>query len=177
MRDMTWRLGFTLTALTILVILAPSAGCAFGNRLVEQIRGQTPQAQTARYLSAIAEEERGAALALWPLNDEDNAELLARRDSVTEALLAYGPRLEHRILDVEWWTTCCEPGVADDPANAGFAHVRVAISGEGKPEAVYLFDVLVLGGYWGDAAGNPVRHWTIVDVYSEGESPLVWVWR
>ena len=177
MFDVSWRLGLTLTILALLAGLGMNLSCGPANRLIEWFSGQTPQAQITRYLAAIAEGDRGAALALWPTSDQDNAELLARRESVTEALLAYGPRLEHRILGIEWWRTCCEPGVIDDPTNAGFARVRVAVSGEGKPELVYLFDVLVPGGYWGDAAGNPVRHWAIVDVYREGETPLVWIWK
>jgi hypothetical protein len=33
----------------------------------------------------------------------------------------------------------------------------------------------VPGGYWGDAAGNPLRDWAIVDIYPEGLQPLAWV--
>jgi hypothetical protein len=137
--------------------------------------GQTPQAQIEGYLAAIAEGNRQAALALWLPSKPPAPQ--ARRESVTDELLSYGAGLAYQTLDIEWWRTCCEPGVIDDPANAGFARVRVAVSGEGKPEAVYLFDVLVPDGYWGDAAGNPVRHWVIVDVYPEGAAPLFWTWR
>ena len=176
MRDVAWRAGFTMAALAVLVLLGPSASCGLGNRLVERAWGQTPRAQIARYLDAIAEGDRHAALAHWSPAGSPNTALKARRESVTDELLAYGPRLEHRVLDIEWWRTCCEPGVIDDPHEAGGAHVRVAISGENRAETIYVFDILVPGGYWGGAMGNPVRHWAIVDLYPQGAAPLAWPW-
>jgi hypothetical protein len=97
-----------------------------------------------------------------------------RRDSMTDNLLAHGGSLEYRMLDTVWWRTCCEPAVIDDPAQAGGARVRVAISGRYEPEIIYAFDLLVPGGYWGDAAGNPLRDWVIADVFAEGMQPLAW---
>ena len=176
MRDIVWRIGFTLTALVVLAVLGPSVGCNRGKQIVEQILGETPTAKVAGYLDAIAKGDRQAALARWSLADSSGADLKARRESVTDALLACGPRLGYRILGVEWWRTCCEPGVIDDPDEAGGARVRVAVGGEDRPEAVYMFDLIVPGGYWGDAAGNPVRRWVIMDVYPEGAAPLVWTW-
>jgi hypothetical protein len=64
--------------------------------------------------------------------------------------------------------------VIDDPAQAGGARIRVVIGGGHEPETTYTFDLLVPGGYWGDAAGNPLRDWEIVDVYAEGMRPLAW---
>lgn len=177
MRDVAWRLSFTLTALAVLAIFAPSAGCAFGNRLVEELTGQTPQAQIADYLEAIARSDRQAAFSLWSSGAQIDSELAFRRETVTDELLAYGSHLEYRLVDVEWWRACCEPGVIDDPVNAGAARVQVAISGENSAEVVYVFDVLVPGGYWGEAVGNPVRRWEIADVYRKGETPLVWIWQ
>jgi hypothetical protein len=78
---------------------------------------------------------------------------------------------------VEWWRTCCEPGSIDDSREAGAARILVAISGESKPRALYRFDVVVPGGYWGNATGYPVRQWTVVNVYPAGAAPLVWTWR
>jgi hypothetical protein len=177
MRDVLWRLGLTLTALGTLIFLGPGVGCNLHNSLLEWIRGQTPQAQIGRYLAAIAKGERQAALALWPAGTADDATMIARRESVTDQLLEYQPHLEYRILDLVWWRTCCEPAVIDDADQAGGAQVRVAVRGANRPETVYIFDLLVPGGYWGDAAGNPVRQWTIADVYPEGAAPLAWPWR
>jgi hypothetical protein len=176
MRDVLWRVGFTLTALTFLTILGPSAGCGVGSRLIELAKGQTPRARIAHYMTAVARGDRQRALALWALLGSSNADLQARRESVTDDLLAHGSDLEYRILDTVWWRTCCEPDVIDDPDEAGGARVRVAVSSQGRPERIYIFDVLVPGGYWGAAMGHPVRRWAIVDVYPEGEAPLIWPW-
>jgi hypothetical protein len=64
MRDVVWRAGATLTALVALLFLGPVVSSNFDNRLVEQFRGQTPQAQIALYLAAVAEGDRQAAMAL-----------------------------------------------------------------------------------------------------------------
>ena len=176
MRDVTWRMGFTLTALLLLAVVGPSASCGGTHQLVERLLARTPQVQVERFLGAIARGDRQAALDLWwPQGASDEA-LEARREAMTDALLAYGADLKYQVLEIEWWRACCEPGIIDDPGQAGAARFRVALR-SGDIEAVYHFDVLVPGGYWGDAAGNPVRTWVLADVYPEGEAPLVWTWR
>jgi hypothetical protein len=177
MRDVVWRAGFTLMALMGLATLGSNISCGVGNRLVEQALGRTPQAAIARYLHAITEGDRQGALDLWSLDGSPTVDLKARRQSVTDALLAYEPNPKHVVLELEWWSTCCEPGVIDDPDQAGGVRARVAVSSEHKPVMVYRFDLLVPGGYWGDAAGNPVRRWILVDVYPDKEAPLTWPWR
>lgn len=174
MRDLTWRMGLTAAALMALAVLGLNASCSPAYQLLEQALGQTPQHEIAGYLDAAARGERSAALAFWSEPAPDNSTLLQRREAVTDTLIALGPRSKHRVLDVTWWRTCCEPAVIDDPAQAGGARVRVAIGGGAEPEAIYIFDLLVPGGYWGDAAGNPLRNWAIVDIYAEGMHPLAW---
>ena len=176
MRDVMWRLGFTLTALLFLAAFGPSASCGGANRLVEHLLARTPQAQVEHFLAAVAKGDRQAALDLWwPAGASDEA-MEARREATMGTLLVYGANLEYQVLEVEWWRTCCEPGITDDPGQAGAARFRVVLH-SGDTEAVYLFDMLVPGGYWGDAAGNPVRTWVLADVYPEGAAPLVWTWR
>jgi hypothetical protein len=177
MHDLAWRTGLTLAALTALAFLGLNIGCSPAQQLIERATGRTPPAQIAGYLTAIAEGDRTAALARWPVGAQADEALQARRQAVTDELLAYGPHLEHRIVAVTWWSTCCEPHVIDDPGGAGGARVQVAIRSQTRLEKVYLFDLLVPGGYWGDAAGYPVRTWAIVDVYPEGEAPLAWMVR
>jgi hypothetical protein len=177
MRDVAWRMGFTLTALAMLAIFGPGVSCSTGNRLVELVSGQTPQARVADFLGFVADGDRQAALELWSPGRAPSDALESRRELVTDALLLYGPHLEYQIQDVVWWRTCCEPAVIDDPDDAGGARVRVTLSGSNHPDATYVFDLLVLGGYWGTARGRPVRHWSLVDVYSEGSEPLVWTQR
>jgi hypothetical protein len=174
MRDVVWRTGVTLGALVVLATLGPNITCGIGHSLLEQALGQTPQAQIRSYFGAIVNGDRQAALALWSLGNSPTPDFTARRESMTDELLAYGARLEYEILDVEWWRTCCEPGVIDDPDQAGGARFRVLVrNGKGLAK-IYRFDLLVPGGYWGEAAGNPVRRWALVDVYPEEESPLAW---
>lgn len=174
MRDILWRIGFTFAALSILAVLGGSASCSVDGRIIEQITGEKPQARIDQYLAAIAKGARKEALALWSLEGMSGATLEARREAVTDDLLAFGTHLEHRILDVEWWRTCCEPGVIDDPDEAGGARIRVAISSKDRREEVYIFDLLVPGGYWGAATGHPARQWVIRDLYPEGATPLIW---
>lgn len=176
MLDVVWRLGITVMILVGLAVLGPGLSLGAGNRLIEQVTGQTPQARIAAYLEAIAQGDRQAALDLWSPAGPDSPELEARRRAVTAALLAHGPTLAYQVLDVEWWRTCCEPGVIEDANEAGGARVRVRLYGGNLPARVYVFDLLVPGGYWGEVMGNPPRTWAINDVYPEGQAPLVWTW-
>ncbi len=175
MQDITWRMGFTALVLTALAVLGLNASCGPAYQLLEQALGRTPQREIAGYLKATAGGDRSAALALWLEPAPDNQALLDRRNSVTDTLLGRGAGLQYRILDVTWWRTCCEPAVIDDAAQAGGARVRVAVGGGAGLETTYVFDLLVPGGYWGDAAGNPLRDWAIVDIYPDGMQPLAWV--
>jgi len=145
------------------------------NRLVERVSGETPQAKVSSYLALVARGDRDRALALWPTSERLGPEYEARRHSVTTELEELGPELSHRVLEIEWWGTCCEPHVITDSREAGFARLWVEVSGGSEPRQ-YMFDVLVLGGYWGWMEGYPVRHWQIVDVYPAGEEPLYWRW-
>jgi hypothetical protein len=177
MRDIVWRMGVTLVVLTILATMGLSASCQPAYHLLEQALGRTPQAQIAAFLAVTSEGDRQAALALWTPPTAADVTLAARRESVTDDLLSYGPSLEYRVLAVEWWRSCCEPAVISDPNEAGAARVRVAIWGEGRPKEAYLFDLLVPGGTWGTAASYPLREWAIVDIYAENAAPLAWTLR
>jgi hypothetical protein len=168
-------MGCTLVVLAALLILGPSLSCGNSHVLLERALGRTPESEIGRYLATIAEGDRQAALALWLEPQAERTELRLRREEMTDALLAYGPALSHEILSISWWRTCCEPAIIDDPGQAGGARVRVLVRGRTQPERLYLFDLLVPGGYWGDAAGNPMREWVLVDIYPEGASPLAWV--
>lgn len=175
MRDISWRMGLTLLTLAALAIVGLNSSCSPAHHLLEEALGRTPRHQIAGYLAAIARGDRSAALARWSTPVSNDSGLTERRDSVTDTLLAHGRSLEYHVLDTVWWRTCCEPAVIDDPAQAGGARVRVAIGTGRGPEIAYTFDLLVPGGYWGDAAGNPLRDWAIVDVYSDDMQPLAWV--
>ncbi len=176
MLDVVWRLGITVMILVALAAFGPGLSLGPAHRLIEQVIRQTPQARISAYLDAIAEGDQQAALELWSAAGPDSPELENRRQAVTAALLAYGPGLAHQVLEVEWWRTCCEPGVIEDAGEAGGARVWVRVWGENLPARVYVFDLLVPGGYWGEAMGNPLRTWAIFDIYPQGQAPLVWTW-
>jgi hypothetical protein len=174
MLDLAWRLGATLAALVILAFVGSNVGSNPDTHLVDGAWGRTPEMQITSYLAAVAGGNRPEALARWAPADASNAPLQARRASITDELLAYGAQLEYRVLDVAWWRTCCEPGTVGDPDEAGGARVRVAVGGGGRPEWIFLFDLLVPGTSGGQTADQPDRQWIIVDVYPEGEAPLAW---
>ena len=138
--------------------------------LMETLRGETtPQARVEAYLKAIAKGDERAALAMWPPNERLGPDYDERRLAITEKLLALGDDLAYRILDAEWWSTCCEPHVVNDPRLAGFARIKTLINGE-----VYVFDVLATKGRgcWG--MGGHRWGWRIVDIYPLFGKPLYW---
>ena len=98
MRDLTWRIGFTSVLLAALAMLALNASCSPAQQLLEQALDQTPEAQIAAYMSAIATGERQAALDLWLEPGAPSSSLATRRQSVTDDLLAFGPGLGYRVL-------------------------------------------------------------------------------
>ncbi len=146
------------------------------NMLLEFISGETPQAKITRYLQAVEAQDRAAALDAWLLPPENSGnfkQLSERRELVTDELLARN--ITHfMIFEPQWWGTCCDPGITSHQRNAGGARVSVQVlDSEGQPWS-YTFDVFVNGPYFGDAIGNPYRHWFLRDVYPRGEFPIFW---
>jgi hypothetical protein len=149
----------------------------FPNAIREQLTGETPQAKIAAYLQAILQHDKRAALDLWEPQAPDPERydaLRQRREKITDELLAVG-MTDFTVLEPEWWTTCCEPQVTCESRNAGGARIQVQIlDDEGMP-LLYTFDVFAREQpYWGDAMGNPPRHWVIRDVYALDQEPLFW---
>jgi len=169
-------LGIAFTAFVLWLdpsVFAPVLGPV--NRLVERVGGETPQAKVSSYLALVARGDRDGALVLWPASERLGAEYDLRRHSVTTELEALGPELSHRVLEIEWWGTCCEPHIITDSREAGFARLWVEVSG-GDEARRYVFDVFTRFGYGGRWEGYPVRHWQILDVYPVEGEPLVWRW-
>jgi hypothetical protein len=148
------------------------------NRLVEQVSGETPQAKVSSYLALATRGDRDRALTLWPANERLGPEYERRRHSITTELEALGTGLSYKVLEIEWWSTCCEPNIITDSREAGFARLWVQMSRANEARLyTYVFDVLAHGGCcWGWMEGYPVRHWQIVDAYPAGEEPLYWLW-
>lgn len=147
--------------------------------LLEHPVGDQPQARVAGFMRAIARGDESAARQLWEIDDRSSegtqSELAARREEVIAALTAAGISPDYKILEVEWWTTCCEPSVTCDARNAGGARLRVQfLTQDGLPVS-YMFDIFAREQpYWGDAAENPPRDWVIRDVYPYQQAPLFW---
>ena len=70
-------------------------------------------------------------------------------------------------------TSICAFGQQHLPSVSG-ARVQVQVlDADGHPWG-YTFDVFVDGSYFGDAVGNPYRHWFLRDAYAQGELPIYW---
>jgi len=150
--------------------------------LREGITGNTPEARVRAYVRAVLRGDEGAALAAWKLPSWElprgqSAALAERRQAVTRQLIAADLQDEFRVRHIEWWRTCCEPGVMCEWRDAGGARIAVQfLEQQGLPVA-YTFDVFHRDGpYWGAAAGYPPRHWVLRDVYARGQEPLFWRW-
>jgi|WetSurSiteA1Bulk_404760.scaffolds.fasta_scaffold72907_2 hypothetical protein len=161
-------LGFVLGAL-LLGDLSP-------NMLLEMISNETPQAKITRYLQAIQSQDRDAALGAWILPSDSSMtskDLIERRDLITDELLSLKIS-EFTIFELQWWGTCCDPGVTRHARNAGGARVAVQVLDANGQPWIYTFDVFTNGSYYGDAVGNPYRHWFLRDVYPQNELPIFW---
>jgi hypothetical protein len=163
-----------------LMLFPPTA--ALRATVIERISGETPEAKIEAFGRAIARGDEQTArnvweLPAWELPDGRSVELQARRERVTRELMAKGIQATSAILDIEWWRTCCEPGVINDSHNAGGARVRVQLLDRDGAPLSYTFDVFTREQpYWGEAMGCPPRQWVVRDVYPSGEEPLFWRW-
>ena len=165
-----------IVGLTGFIVSALTLGGYSPNMLLELISGETPQARISTYLKAIQAQDRAAALDAWvlpPANSVTFDELSARRASVTGELLAR-KITGFTIFEPQWWGTCCEPGVTQHARNAGGARVQIQVMDAAGHPWSYTFDVFIDGAYFGDAAGNPYRHWLLRDVYAHDALPIFW---
>ncbi len=144
--------------------------------LLERATGNQPQAQIAAFAQAIVRGDHSAAIELWEVGDAySQSELASRQARVISDLLGAGIGFDYLILDIEWWTTCCEPSVTCDSRNAGGARIRVQFLDRNGLPIHYTFDVFAREQpYWGGAVGYPPRDWVIRDVYPRGQAPLFW---
>lgn len=151
---------------------------------VERIMNETPEAKVAAYFGAVMKGDERKALAIWQLPEWEAWEaskaarpLSERRENVTKELLARGIK-DYDILDIEWWRTCCEPGVIDNPREAGGARISVQLTSRDNAKHVYILDVFHREtSYWGGAVGYLPRYWVLRDVYPSGQKPLFWTWE
>lgn len=152
------RIGMPLIALlaTLVIVYGP-------------LSDPPPETRVAAYLEATARGDEGGALAIWHPWPRSAPGSEARRSELTRDLAATRAGQRYSIRTIEWWRTCCEPGIIDDPSNAGRARIFVhADDREGRDHEL-VFEVFVKDGtWWGDAGGQTRRDWTLRDVYRKG---------
>jgi hypothetical protein len=177
MRDIAWRMALTLMALLALVTLAPNLSFSTAPYQLEEALGQPPQAVVSHYLTAVAQGDVEAALALWQEPVAPDGSPNGVRASVTEGLARYGTGMQHGVVDVTWWRTCCEAAAIDDPDTAGVAAVRVAITGDDQGTQIYVFEVRAGDGQGGEPSGPSLRDWVITGAHREHQVSQVQAWR
>ncbi|HET7700162.1 MAG TPA: hypothetical protein VFM06_04760 [Candidatus Limnocylindria bacterium] len=146
---------------------------AFGFLAYGPLSDPPPESRVRVYLEATARGDQTGALGVWQTCCQAPPALEARRASLTRELAAAGTGQQFRIELIEWWRTCCEPGIINDPRNAGRARMFVSATDRAGATHELVFEVWVKdGAYWGDAAGYPRHDWTLREVYSRGEQSL-----
>ena len=133
----------------------------------------TPERRVGAYLAATSSGNEGAALDAWvpyPGTVLISDELRAQRASLTRELTTLRVGGTYGIRSVDWWRTCCEPGLLDSERNAGLARMHVVATDQAGTEHRLVFEVWVKKlTWWGDAAGETVKDWTLYEVHREGE--------
>lgn len=154
--------------LAAIVVLAALAFWAYG-----PFSDPPSESRVQAYLEATARGDEGRALGIWQTCCAPTQNLEARRLNLTRELATAGAGQQLRIEFIEWWRTCCEPGIINDPRNAGRARIFVSTSDRAGAMRELVFEVLTKdGAYWGDAAGYPRHDWTLREVYPRGEQSL-----
>jgi len=134
----------------------------------------TPERRVATYFAATSSGNESTALDAWvpyPGTVLISTELRARRTDLTRELTILRVGRTYAIRSVDWWRTCCEPGLLDGEKNAGLARMHVVATDQAGTEHRLVFEVWVKKlTWWGDAAGETVKDWTLYEVHREGEA-------
>jgi len=143
---------------------------------------QSPEQAVALYAERVMRGAFDDALGVWTPStarrqQEWTDAYRQRREVVTRELSMTRPST-YRVVRIEWWRTCCEPGIAEKPEYAGLARVRVAFEMSSGPRE-YFFDIRKDPNCCGP--GDPlgalqVRYWTLLDVYPTTKLPLQFTW-
>lgn len=170
----------------VFVIIASLIACLWWMYLtgslicfIEKIKNETPEAKVAAYIQAVAENNKEKALSFWDISEsyELNLEYCNEiRDlgkQVTKKLIEKKIKSDFTITHIEWWSTCCVPRIIENPCVAGEAKVYVQLTDSNNAKSIYIFDVIVPGGYDGGLSGHSVRHWVISDIYLEDQESFL----
>ena len=145
---------------------------------IEKIKNETPEAKVAAYVQAVSNGDTEKALSFWEISEsyglylEYCDKIRDRGKQVTEELIEKKIKSDFTITRIEWWSTCCVPRVIENSRVAGEAKVYVQLTDSNNAKSIYIFDIIVPGGYDGGLSGYSVRHWIISDIYSQDQEPL-----
>ena len=146
--------------------------------LIEKITNENPEAKVTAYIQAVSNGDKEKALDFWnisesyELNSEYQQRIKDRGERITKELIEKKIKSDFAITHIEWWSTCCIPSVIENSRVAGKAKVYVQLTYLNNIKSVFIFNVIVPGGYTGVLAGHSVRHWVISDIYSKDEKPV-----
>jgi hypothetical protein len=174
-----------VTARKIALAAALGVLAVFGSSFIHLERftfPQSPEQAVALYADRVVRGETDGALGAWTPSmarrqQEWNDAYQRRREIVTRELTTARPS-GYRVVGVELWRTCCEPGIAEKPEYAGLARLRVAFEVPSGPRE-YFFDVRKDPSCC--MPGDPFesmqfRYWTLIDVYPTTKLPLQFTW-
>lgn len=148
--------------------------------IIEKITGKTPEAKIENYIKTVSGGNKEKAFAVWDLPKIDTSsassanyyeELKTQRETFTQDLIAKKISPNFKIKDIEWWSTCCEPHVIQNPRAAGRAKFHVELTDSNNTKSTYIFNLEVPGGYDGGLTRHYVRDWKITEAYPENGYP------
>ncbi|MBU4580656.1 hypothetical protein KKB43_06635 [Patescibacteria group bacterium] len=152
----------------------------FLNPFVEIVINETPEAKIRAYLQAVSKGDKETALNIWHYSasspeSEDRILLKERREKITDDFINVKINPDFKILNIEWWNTCCVSSITDNSNVAGGARVKVKLTDGNNITRTYVIDIFTREPYLGGAVDEPqLRHWVIRDVYILGEEPFFW---
>jgi hypothetical protein len=172
----SFLVGFVVGLTALWIVLQFDTGLRYFFQ--EPTLGHTPQPKISGFMAAVNRGDKSAVFDYWEIGASPSDAMRARRETIVNELLQLEDEMMYRIMRVEWWRTCCEPGIVHEFMDAGGSRYSVQIYNTNGWSTTYTFDVFVEGlVYFGAAEGYLPRHWLIRDVYPAGVEPLYWPYR
>lgn len=106
------------------------------------------------FMAAVDRGDKSAVFDYWEIGASLSDAMRARPETIVNELLQSEDEMMYRIMRVEWWRTCCEPGIVHEFMDAGGSRYSVQIYNSNGWSTTYTFDVFVEGlVYFGAANG------------------------
>lgn len=156
--------------------------------IIEKVTGKTPEAKIESYIKAVSGGNKEQAFVVWDIPEINKSsadyykEQKEQRETFTQDLIAKKISSNFKIKNIEWWSTCCEPHVIQNPRMAGRAKFYVELTDSNNIKSIYVFDLEVPDGYTGGLTGHHVRDWKITEAYpangySQEAQPIISGWK